>query len=138
MSNRDYFINYLRFWWNATPSKALFGSVGFSNALAFYDKDAYFIESIGKTVRSIPQDKVKRAFESLAEQHGTNYPPKTAFYDALVAEVGTLSFTDVKDIAVESAEEIGTLAKYGLGIWAAIAGVGALLVILSFRKKGGA
>lgn len=139
-----YAINYLRnYWWSETAMSVL-GLTTFQDALAYYRKlRPAFLRELSDTVKNISQDRVKRAFADVANEYGTRYPPIQAFYDALAAEVGSLDFSDVREVAKETAKTVQSVATIGLGtagVLLVVAGIAALAFygapLLSRGKRG--
>lgn len=134
LSNRTYFINTLRFWWNATPMASLKLST-FQDALAFYDQNPKFVEDYGALVKTVKQEKVRLAHEKLAKAYQSKYPPKEEFYNFLASEVGSLSFSDVGAAVADTAKDVAGIAKSGIGLYIGVLAAGAALALYSFARK---
>lgn len=135
MSNRDFFINNLRIWWNASSLSTLKLST-FAQAVAYYDSKGWS-DPIGGVMRKMNSDQIRTALESLANEFGSQYPSLAGFNSALMKESGSLNWTNIlSGAAVETAQDVAGVAKIGLGIWASIAGLGFLIFfILPMVKK---
>lgn len=130
MAGRDTGIQYLRtYWYNASDLGAL-GFVTFQSALAHYDRiSPDFVRSIGDIAASIEQPKVKAAFNAVAREYKTNYPPVGAFFDSLAAHVRTISGNDVREILSDTASDIGSAVAWSFGGVAVLALIGGAIYL---------
>lgn len=135
MNDRDWAVNYLRFWWNATPMASL-GLTTYQDALAYYDgKSSTFLSQLGRTVKAIRQDKIRTAFEKLAAQYGDKYPPPAEFYAAIADQQQTFDLGDAKEVAAKTVTDVGTAVKFGASAYLLIVLVGLAVVVLPMLKE---
>lgn len=145
-SNDTYAVQALRYWWNASPLSQV-SVTNFSMAVDKYRASGTFMNTFGGTVKKYPQDRVKTAMEKLGRKMGASFPAGSDFFDALAAEIGSLTTGDVLSAAgsgvVDAGKFVGTtaldLGKSGLLIYVGIAAVGVFVLpkILAHLARGG-
>lgn len=118
IQNSTYTTNALRYWWNGYPRFV----ATFQHAIDYYKNQGTFYESFGSVVRTVSQTKVQAGMEKLAKKYKTSYPPKEEFFQYLADEAGSLNSEDVQEIAINTAKDIGSAVKIGVG--------GAFIVLL--------
>lgn len=132
ISNRDFAINVLRVWWNATPMAQL-GFTSYSDAISHYDTvEPGFLETFGSAVRSQDMIKLQDAMKALAAKYGTAYPKWDEFFNFAAQYVGQLSMGDLKDAAAESVTDLKNIALTGVALYAV---VGAVLLFIFVKGK---
>lgn len=113
LTNRDWAINVLRKWWNATPMVVI-GFSTFQDAIRKYDV-GNFLDQFGSTVRKLDQSKVDAAMQKLAAKYTHTYPDKLEFFNVLAVQVQAFTLDDAKDVAVQTVKDVGKVAAFGLG-----------------------
>lgn len=111
LSNETFSIQALRYWWNAS-SNASSTVTSFEKALTYYRGQGVFMDRFGATVRTVPQDKVKAAMESLGRR-STGFPAIQDFFEYLAKFVGSLT---VGEIAAAAGEGVVDAGKFALDI----------------------
>jgi len=139
ISNDTYSVQAMRFFRDAWPN----GVVTLDGVIAYYRGQGVFFDRFGATVRTVPQDKVKAAMESLARKSGGNWPRIEDFFNALAAEVGSVSAGDVVKAgasgAVDAFKFVGETAldfgKSSLIVYVLVAAIGSF-VLPKLLKSG--
>ena len=135
-SNRNYAINVLRFWWNATPMAELQLST-FQDFLAYFERThPSFMEEFGRAAKNVSIDKARMGMEKLAREFGTQYPDVSSFFNALGQSAQTWNSDDTNAVVRGVVSDVQGSLQFGIG--AAIV-VGAVLTgVWAWKAFGGA
>lgn len=143
MGDETLAINYLRYWYNASNVSALvsLSYISYSNFIAKERAEhPTFLTQLSASLKSIRQDKVKRAFEALAAQNPDVIPDVTDFFQSLSDELTAINPANVADWVgggvADTAKQVGTIAAFGLGTYALIAGGIFLFFLIPYIKTG--
>jgi hypothetical protein len=122
-ANRDYAINVLRFWWNASVLSGL-SLTTFQDALAYYERThPSFMDAFGKAAKSISISKARDAMEGVAKKSGSTYPDINTLFDALGTSAMSWDSDDTKAVAEGIVEDLQGSLKFGLGTVVVVAAV---------------
>lgn len=139
MANTGAIVNAFKYWFDATPMGSLKLSTR-QDALDYYDKFPSFKANLDKSLRSIPQSKIKEAMEKLARDYMTTYPPVEAWGNYLASAAGSVTAGEVASAAASGVAEasgiLSGIAKNSLYLYIGIAAIGAFILpkLLKSRK----
>lgn len=142
--NKTFAIQALDYWFKSS----LFGigpgqGAGWPNVLNYYStgRNVNFFDDFGKTVRTVPMNRVKAAMENLGKTFGYTYPDKTDFFNSLASEVSTPTMSDVGDAVLDGVKDAGKaaagLATGGLMVYLAVAAFGVFVLPRLLAGRGG-
>ena len=134
ISDEGYAINVLRKWYDASGI-----SMSFSQVVDQLRTRGTFLTQFGKAVRKLELPKVQSAMTELGDDQGSRIPSTSEFFEAVSLEAGSVSVSDVGKAAAQgvsqAADVVVSTAKAGAVVYAAIAGLGVLMLLLSMRKE---
>lgn len=131
-------IQALRFWYDASSLPAI-GMVKWYDAVEYYKNGRYggngaAIAKFGVAIKGIRIDKIKNAMQRLGHDKGYLYPEMSDFYNYAADGVNSFDVGDAKQVAVETAEAVGSVVKWGSATYLLIAAIP--LAILFFNSGG--
>ena len=136
--NTGLVTNAFRYWYDRSPLADLkFVTLG--DALSFYDKYPSFKANFDKSLKTLPQPKIKAAMEKLADAYGTSYPPVDEWMNYLAREGATVTAGEVASAAAAGVGEaigaIGGIATKSLFLYVGIAAIGAFILPQILKSK---
>lgn len=134
MNNRDQGLEAIKYWYRASGFQLR--GITFDQAVQFFDgRNAGFIKALGGGVKDgeLSAGKLQTAMEELASRGWQKYPSNQSFFDALIEQVNSFSFEDVKEVVSKTVQDVKTTAVagvgIGIGVYAAVLAVGALIML---------
>ncbi|MCM2278318.1 MAG: hypothetical protein NDJ89_09605 [Oligoflexia bacterium] len=136
--NRAQGLKALTYWYQQAGLQ--FKGLMFADVVAYYDtRHPTFIGVFGSAIDDIKQSESRRwetvqaAMRDLAAAGQGRLPHYQDFFNALIGERLSFRWTDAKDVAIETVQDVVQVAKAGLGIYAAVIAVG---IIVFFWQAG--
>lgn len=133
-SKYPFFIQAIRYWWKGARLDQVAPPIGrpIQDYLSTYVKNESQLAALDKTLRTINQDKIKSAMESLAKKYPVIQPPISEIVAAVASEAGKISASDLGNVGREVVTDTANAFKFGLPL---VAGLAVVAFVFLYGKE---